>query len=82
MRSRAACSGSVVFTTFCRQYTDLPFEGEIPQELDGMVVLLQLLSFLPDVMLPARVFFRSQPAAVHAQRRQHAFRKHGQSAHV
>ena len=24
---------------FCRQYTDLPFEGEIPQELDGMVVL-------------------------------------------
>ena len=82
MRSRAACSGSVVFTTFCRQYTDLPFEGEIPQELDGMVVMLQFLSFLPDVLLSARVFFRSQPAAVHAQRRQHAFRKHGQSAHV
>jgi hypothetical protein len=39
-RCGAACSfGRVIFTTFCRQYTDLPFEGEIPQDLDGMVVL-------------------------------------------
>jgi hypothetical protein len=32
-----ACLGPIVTVFSGRQYSDLPFEGEIPKELDGMV---------------------------------------------
>ena len=62
-----------------RHYTDLPFEGEIPHELDGMVMLtlasycqcFTLLSMF-HTCLRAILQAHSSSVAVHAQWRQYA----------